>query len=98
MGAGRNPEALRSKPQPPNYQTRAEDAKWYDQSGPSSRHAIKPLYARLVTGFGADALAAVKDRTCQHCHTAITIQQQHEIESGRFVTCRSCGRGLYLPE
>jgi predicted nucleic acid-binding Zn-ribbon protein len=58
---------------------------------------VKPLYARLVTGFGADALAAVKDRTCQHCHTAITIQQQHEIESGRYVTCRSCGRGLYLP-
>jgi predicted nucleic acid-binding Zn-ribbon protein len=59
---------------------------------------VKPLYARLVTGFGADALAAVKDRTCQQCHTAITIQQQHEIESGRYVTCRSCGRGLYLPE
>ena len=55
-----------------------------------------PLYQRMVTAFGADSLAAVQNHSCAHCHTHITIQQMHEVETGEFVTCRSCGRGLYL--
>jgi predicted nucleic acid-binding Zn-ribbon protein len=53
-------------------------------------------YQRMITAFGADSLAAVKDHSCMHCHTHITIQQLHEVDTGEFVTCRSCGRGLYL--
>jgi predicted nucleic acid-binding Zn-ribbon protein len=53
-------------------------------------------YQRMVNAFGADALAAVENRSCAHCHMHITVQQMHEVEQGEFVLCRSCGRGLYL--
>jgi predicted nucleic acid-binding Zn-ribbon protein len=55
-----------------------------------------PQYQRMVTAFGADCLAAVDNHTCAHCHTHITVQQMHEVETCEFVLCRSCGRGLYL--
>jgi predicted nucleic acid-binding Zn-ribbon protein len=58
---------------------------------------IRSQYARLAKAHGADALAVVTDRTCMHCRTGITAQQQNELEGERFVTCKSCGRGLYLP-
>jgi predicted nucleic acid-binding Zn-ribbon protein len=54
-------------------------------------------YQRMVTAFGADCLAAVDNHSCSHCHTHITVQQMHEVETCEFVLCRSCGRGLYLP-
>jgi uncharacterized protein len=54
-------------------------------------------YQRMVTAFGADSLAAVENHSCAHCRTNITIQQMHDVQTGEFVTCRSCGRGLYLP-
>jgi predicted nucleic acid-binding Zn-ribbon protein len=53
-------------------------------------------YQRMVNAFGADSLAAVENHSCTHCHTHITIQQLHEVETGEYVTCRSCARGLYL--
>ena len=56
-----------------------------------------PPYQRIVTAFGADALAAAENHSWPHCHTHITVQQLHEVETGEFVLCRSCGRGLYLP-
>jgi uncharacterized protein len=55
-----------------------------------------PQYQRMVTAFGADALAPVTNHSCAYCHTHITIQQMHEVETQEFVLCRSCGRGLYL--
>jgi predicted nucleic acid-binding Zn-ribbon protein len=55
-----------------------------------------PLYQRMVNAFGADALAGVHNHSCAHCHSRITVQQMHEVETGEYVTCRSCGRGLYL--
>jgi predicted nucleic acid-binding Zn-ribbon protein len=59
--------------------------------------AVRPVYDRLVKAYGPDALAAVVDRTCMQCRTGITAQQQNELESEHFVTCKSCGRALYLP-
>jgi predicted nucleic acid-binding Zn-ribbon protein len=53
-------------------------------------------YQRMINAFGADSLAAVENHSCQHCHTHITVQQLHEVDTGEFVTCRSCGRGLYV--
>jgi predicted nucleic acid-binding Zn-ribbon protein len=58
----------------------------------------RPQYQRLVNAYGADALAAVQGQSCAHCHTQITTQQLHEIQTGEFVACRSCGRALYMPE
>ncbi len=59
---------------------------------------VKPQYQRAVNAYGADALAAVEGQTCQQCHTQITSQQRIELLAGQFVLCKSCGRGLYLPE
>jgi uncharacterized protein len=55
-----------------------------------------PQYSRMVTAFGADSLAAVQNHSCAHCHTNITMQQMHEVDTGEFVVCRACARGLYL--
>jgi uncharacterized protein len=58
----------------------------------------RPQYQRLVNAYGADALAPVQGQSCAHCHTQITAQQLHDIQTGEFVGCRSCGRALYMPE
>jgi predicted nucleic acid-binding Zn-ribbon protein len=54
-------------------------------------------YRRVVAAKGADALAAVQDRTCAACYTEITAQQKNELHAEHFVVCKSCGRILYLP-
>lgn len=59
---------------------------------------VKPLYDRLVKSHGADALAGVAGRTCQHCRTTITEQARTKLLSGLFGTCPNCGRGMYLAE
>ncbi len=59
---------------------------------------VRPLYNRLVTAKGEDALAAVQGRTCTACYTDITAQQFNELAMGNFVMCKMCGRILYLPE
>jgi uncharacterized protein len=57
---------------------------------------VLPQYIRLITAFGADALAEARDRTCTQCRTGITAQQWNDLLGGQFVTCRSCSRGLYV--
>lgn len=69
-------------------------------SAVSAREAELPddmvaQYKRMVNAFGADAFAAAEGHNCSHCHTQITQQQLLDIGCGLFVTCRSCGRGLY---
>lgn len=55
-------------------------------------------YQRQVGSRGEDALAAVKDRTCGACYTAITAQDYNDLLQANFVKCKSCGRILYLPQ
>ena len=55
-------------------------------------------YQRIVASRGADALAAVRGRTCLACHSEITAQNYNELLQELFVVCKSCGRILYLPE
>jgi predicted nucleic acid-binding Zn-ribbon protein len=59
---------------------------------------VRPQYDRLVRSYGADALAAVVGRSCQHCRTAITEQQRLNLLGGAFMTCSQCARILYLVE
>jgi predicted nucleic acid-binding Zn-ribbon protein len=59
---------------------------------------IRPDYQRLVNAYGPDALASVNGQACSHCRTLITAQQQSLLKQEEYVTCKSCGRGLYLPE
>lgn len=59
---------------------------------------VKGSYDRLVKAHGADGFAAVVGRVCQHCRSAITEQQRNELLMGRFLTCPSCFRALYLAD
>ncbi|HEV3145183.1 MAG TPA: hypothetical protein VGZ47_14935 [Gemmataceae bacterium] len=57
---------------------------------------LRTNYDRLIGAYGADGLAAVKDKTCTSCYKTITVQQQRELDAGSLVVCKSCGRALYL--
>jgi predicted nucleic acid-binding Zn-ribbon protein len=57
---------------------------------------IRPQFDRLIKAYGADALAGIEAGACQQCHSTITVQMMSELAMGKFVTCKSCARGLYL--
>jgi predicted nucleic acid-binding Zn-ribbon protein len=59
---------------------------------------FRTQYNRVVASRGADALSSVRDRACSACHTEITVQSYHDLVQEMLVTCKSCGRILYLPE
>ncbi|MFO0917743.1 MAG: hypothetical protein U0872_05435 [Planctomycetaceae bacterium] len=54
-------------------------------------------YRRLVQVHGADALAAVENRSCSNCYLSLTQQMIVELNSGKLLFCKSCQRLLYLP-
>lgn len=57
---------------------------------------IRTQYDRLIKAYGADALAGVDSGACQQCHSTVTGQMLSELAMGKFVTCKSCARALYL--
>jgi predicted nucleic acid-binding Zn-ribbon protein len=59
---------------------------------------LRALYQRVVSSMGSDSMAAVRNRSCSACRTAITAQNQNELLQGRMLECKSCGRLLYMPE
>lgn len=60
--------------------------------------AVKPKYDYLVKNHGPDAMAAVRDKTCQGCRTVLTQQRMIDLQSGNFLQCPQCGKMLYLAE
>lgn len=58
---------------------------------------VAGYYRRLVQVHGADALAAVENKSCSNCFVKLTQQMIVEINSGRLLFCKSCGRLLYMP-
>lgn len=56
---------------------------------------VRGQYARLVKSHGPDGFAAVQNKVCQHCRTALTEDKREQLASGAFVCCSVCGRGLY---
>ena len=59
---------------------------------------IRGNYLRAAKGRGEEALAPVEGETCQGCYQTITAQMVSELIQSMPVTCKSCGRLLYLPE
>jgi len=59
---------------------------------------VRERYERVVRSKGADGMAAVDDQTCGGCFQQITGNMLSELMLGRVVTCRGCGRLLYLAE
>jgi predicted nucleic acid-binding Zn-ribbon protein len=58
---------------------------------------IAATYRRLVQVHGADALAAVDNKSCGNCYVSLTQQMLVELNSGKLLFCKTCGRLLYLP-
>ncbi len=59
---------------------------------------VKVVFQRLVRSHGAGALASVEGRFCSACNVLIEPQLRVELNSERFVFCKSCGRLLYVDD
>ena len=59
---------------------------------------FRDLYQRVVNAKGEDAMAVVEGGSCGGCYQQLTTNMHNEINMGRVVLCRSCGRVLYLAE
>jgi uncharacterized protein len=55
-------------------------------------------YRRLVQAHGAGALATVENNACTACFEVLSANYLVELNTGKFLFCRSCGRLLYRPE
>jgi uncharacterized protein len=55
-------------------------------------------YRRLVQAHGAGALATVENNACTGCFAILSANYLVELNTGKFLFCRSCGRLLYRPE
>ena len=55
-------------------------------------------YRRMIKSKGADAMAVVEGQSCGGCFQQITGNMVAELKMNKVVSCRSCGRLLYLPE
>lgn len=56
---------------------------------------IRTKYEALVKVHGPEAFAAVKNKTCQGCRTAMPEQKVLQLRAGQFMLCPNCGRMLY---
>ncbi|HZZ27208.1 MAG TPA: C4-type zinc ribbon domain-containing protein [Pirellulales bacterium] len=59
---------------------------------------FREMYQRVVKAKGEDAMAAIEGGSCGGCYQQLTSNMVNEINMGRVVLCKSCGRVLYLPE
>ena len=59
---------------------------------------VREKYDRVVKQKGADGMTAVDGQTCGGCYQQLTGNMLSDVMLGRIITCRSCGRLLYLPE
>jgi uncharacterized protein len=55
------------------------------------------MYRRLVQAHGAGALAYVEGKSCSACNEILSANYIVELNMGKFIFCRSCGRLLYRP-
>lgn len=56
---------------------------------------LREPYRRLVQAHGAAALAAVEKGVCTGCYVKILPQSLVEVNSGKAIFCKSCGKLLY---
>jgi predicted nucleic acid-binding Zn-ribbon protein len=62
-------------------------------------HEARSLYDRVRAGRAANTLAPLVESVCGNCYTAIPLQTQAEIKSGRdLVVCQACGVILHVEE
>lgn len=59
---------------------------------------FRGFYGRVIRQKGEDALAQVEGEFCSGCHQHVPVNMINELMLNRPITCKSCGRLLYLPE
>jgi hypothetical protein len=59
---------------------------------------IRDLYERIVRQKGEDALAIIDSQYCGGCNQQIPLNTCNMVMLGQPVSCKTCGRLLYLPE
>ena len=55
-------------------------------------------YKRLVSAHGAGALASVEQESCSSCRSMLAPQERVQLNTGKIIFCRACGRLLYRPD
>jgi len=55
-------------------------------------------YRRLVHAHGPTALAPAVNDACSECYFSLSPQSRVELNSGKIVFCKNCGRLLYRPD
>ena len=68
------------------------------QSEATLPREIHALYARIVQKKGEDALAIIENQYCGGCNQQIPLNTCNMVMLGQPVSCKTCGRLLYLPE
>jgi predicted nucleic acid-binding Zn-ribbon protein len=53
-------------------------------------------YRRLVQAHGAESLASIENKACTACHAILSPNSLVELNTGKVLMCRSCGRLLYV--
>ena len=59
---------------------------------------ISDSYRRLVSAYGAGAMAIVENDACSLCFVGLSPQIRVELGMGRIVACGNCGRLLYCSD
>ena len=59
---------------------------------------LRSKYDTLVRAHGPDALAGVKNKSCQGCRTGLSQQRLNELLGTGVLICTTCGKMLYPAE
>lgn len=59
---------------------------------------VAVVYRRLVNAHSAGALASVESKACSACFALLAPNELVELNVGKYLFCRSCGRLLYRAE
>ena len=59
---------------------------------------FRETYKRVIRQKGEDALAPVQGEFCGGCNQHVPVNMINELLLNHPVTCKACGRLLYLPE
>jgi uncharacterized protein len=59
---------------------------------------VRERYRRIVRQKGEDALAAIENQCCGGCNQQVPLNLYSQVVLGQPVSCKTCGRLLYLPE
>lgn len=57
---------------------------------------VLQVYKRLVLAHASTALAPLENNACSACYSSFSANLLVELNVGKFVFCRSCGRLMYL--